>query len=157
MTSYVRTMAFGPVAGTLTDNTKGSVGNRVDCAGAHIKNNFKSGLQYSATGAALMGTVYAAAKNPKAFDKAATKFTGFLSKNLVRLSNQLSKQPMLKLFSKECSALASKMTNPNAILVGAILGATALVTNYITRNHAYKAGQIDQKYTDKAKLQEFNS
>ena len=46
------------VAGTFVDSNKGSINNRLDCAGEHIKNNTKSFLY----GTAVAGSAAGAAR-----------------------------------------------------------------------------------------------
>ena len=60
-----------------------------------------------------------------------------------------------KLYKKDPSAIIHKLSRvpmKSKIVYPIVLAASALV-GYITHKHIYKAGQIDQKYTDKAKLE----
>ena len=146
MTSYAKNLALGPVAGAMTDKTKGSFGNRVDCAGANIKNNATAYLQSAGVlGSLAVGTKYAA-KNPKGFEKIANKVATTLSKGFSKIANKTGKQGFKQIAHKIAQ-------NPKAT-VGIIAGTLAAIAlNQITHNQAYKAGQIDQKYTDKAQFQ----
>ncbi len=180
MTSYAKNAVLGPVVAPMTDKTKGSFGNKVDCAGANIKNNATAYLQ----SAGVLGTVAVgtklAAKNPSGFEKIANQVATTLSKGFNNLAGfkpfRIKITPLVKEVASKNTEKATKnlnktfkithidnptlkklgakiAQNPKAT-VGIIAGTlAAMALSHITHNHAYKAGQIDQKYTDKANQQ----
>ena len=46
-----------------------------------------------------------------------------------------------------------KLTLVRKGALGTVIGLGALALGYVTNKHFYKAGQIDQKYTDKAAIE----
>lgn len=123
---------------TMFDSSKGSITNRYDCAKEHFKNNFKTTAEVAlvAGGAGLL-----AAKKPKVVIVAGTKIASACGKFI-------SKSPKaLDLFRKAASKFRGVKLNRLGLLVaaGAALG--------IILKGVFKSGQIDQKYTDSAKIE----
>lgn len=114
---------------TMVDKSKGSFTNRAQCAKEQFVNNLKMGAQASLIAGVPTATVLFA---PKASTKIATK-TGEL----------LAKLPGLKNIIK----------NPTKAGKIGILTALGIGLYNVVANGIYKAGQIDQKYTDSAKIE----
>lgn len=150
MTSYAKNTLMGPIVGSLTDSTKGSMGNRVDCAGANIKNNATAYLQAAGVAGTVVGAAAFAYQKPKAYSKVAASFAKITGQGLQQLAKMMPKNA-----AKNIEHLSGKVKgNPRNALGAAVLTAAAFALGCIGRNHAYKAGQIDQKYTDRATIQQ---
>lgn len=115
----------------FVDGTKGSMTNRTQCAKEHFKNNAKFYLGTTA----LSAGITAVAVKPTIATKLATGI-GKLAKavGLDKMATAIAKNP------KKFGALG--------VGIAAVLGFTSIV-----QSHAYKAGQIDQKYTDAAAIE----
>lgn len=121
----------------MFDPTKGSLTNRAQCAKEHFKNNLNYNLQLGLAGAA--GGI-AIAKKPKILVKAATYLGELTSKLLGKLGGK---------------GLAAKiMKNPTKFGKYGMIAAAGLWLLSKIQNHAYKSGQIDQKYTDSAAIEQ---
>lgn len=168
MTNFAVQSTLGAAA-PLVSKEKGSFGNRMDCAGAHIKNNAVSTLEAAAVGGTAYGAARIVATDKYGFN-VLTKGLNKAVNNILKLIGKITKNPdfaenTIKKF--EDMARKSQMPKGGKIAKGCGLGtmsarfkalgliaAIALPTiGYIAHNHSYKAGQIDQKYTDKAKFQ----
>ena len=105
--------------------------NRTQCAKEHIKNNCKYGLQLSALGAAGAAVVI----KPSIAAKLAT--------GISKLAGAVG-------LNKAAAAIAKNPKKFGLLGLGAegVMALTSLV-----QSHAYKAGQIDQKYTDAAAIE----
>lgn len=170
MTSFAVQSTLGAVA-PLVSKEKGSFGNRADCAGSHIKNNAVTTLQTAGTLGAAAGIGYGLDKSSKATNVVAAgvdKFAKFVGDK----AKLYSLKPMT--FEERKSASQGMKTatkfGPKKVYNGviqkilgtnsktkaaAVLSAiTLMALGYITHKHSYKSGQIDQKYTDKAKFQQ---
>lgn len=133
---FMTNMYVASPAYTLVDGTKGSMTNRLECAKEHFKNNFKNNLVLGATGAAAGVAI---ATKPSVLTKAANMIAKGTSKLVAKLGGT--------------NIAAKIMKNPTKFgLAGIAAAAGLLVVNQIQK-HAYKAGQIDQKYTDAAKIE----
>ena len=153
-------MAAGQrIAEVATDSTKGSFGNRIDCAGEHLKNDATTYLRQ----AGVLGTVAAgtalAVKNPGFFKpqgpffKVANKITGFFIDHLPKSSHKIA-AGCNKLWSGFNKALEYMAANPKTALGATLVAAaTGIALNAVSNKGAYKSGQIDQKYTDRAAIQ----
>ncbi len=136
MTAFITQATFGPVIGSMVSGDKGNFSNRTKCAGSQLVNN----LSTTAQGAAVFGGGYLAtkaiAKSPKAMSTVVKVFDKVVSK--------LPQSKVAKLLN---------LPGRTKLLAFAALPAILLL-NYIAGKHIYKMGQIDQKYTDKAKLEQ---
>ncbi len=143
MTSFATQAILGPTIASLASREKGSFGNRADCAGAHLKNGLVTTAQTGLAAAAVGGTAYAVAKNgnvAKVFAKPVTSIVDMFQKSI--------KSPKANAILKKINNLPGKT---KALGLIAAVGLTVL--GYVGKNGIYKMGQIDQKYTDKAKMQ----
>lgn len=154
-------MAAGQrIAEVATDSTKGSFGNRIDCAGEHLKNDATTYLRQ----AGVLGTVAAgtalAVKNPGffkpqgPFSKAASKVVHCVANHLPKSFNTKIVDGSNKLWSGFNKALKYMAANPKTALGATLVAAaTGIALNAVSNKGAYKSGQIDQKYTDRAAIQ----
>lgn len=166
MTNFAVQTTLGAAAPLVSKN-KGSIGNRMDCAGEHIKNTATATVQSAAVGVATYGATRAVANNmsglygltktlAKGFDAAMDvigkiiKKPDLAAKTTARIENFLSKFAP-KPVNGQAIKTISKAPGVKALAVIASIALPVLA--YIQHNHSYKAGQIDQKYTDKAQLQ----
>ena len=154
MTNYVTQNVCGPVVGSLVGSDKGDLSNRAKCAGAQLKNNIATLAQDTVVIGGAAGGIALAAKNKK--------FANIIANGVRKVANffkplgkQIKKTTMSIPFKR---ALVKFKNLPGAskIAIGGIatLGMAAL--SFIGCKHIYKMGQIDQKYTDKAKLEQHN-
>lgn len=144
-------MAAGQrIAEVATDSTKGSFGNRIDCAGAQIKNDATSYLKAAGVLGTMGGVGYIQAKKAPLFTKVANNFAKYTGKTLKAISQKISNKPIRESFAKVASKVAK---NPRAALAGTLAAIGLASLAKIAQDHAYKSGQIDQKYTDKAAVQ----
>ena len=124
-------------------SNKGDFSNRMECSRELIKNNAKTTVGLAGAVAATSGTAYALTKNDKLVKAIATPIKNF--------GKWLTKEiPMSNKLVRELKALGK---NPKAVAMGAVIAGGAAVINAILTKSVYRAGQIDQKYTDKAKLE----
>lgn len=116
---------------TFVDSTKGSMTNRAQCAKEHFKNNLDRDLKASLIG---VGAGVVAIK-----PSIATK----LGKGISKLAK-----------ASGLGKIAAKIAkNPKAYGVAGLAVAGGLALLKLVQDHAYKAGQIDQKYTDSAAIE----
>ena len=135
-------------AQALTDKTKGSIGNRIDCAKEQTINTVKTNAKGVAVALGL-GTATGLAST----SNHANKFVQVALDKLKQTDTYKTFAPKAKEFvTKGADAFKKLPGSTKAIaLVG---GGLALLSSYIIdKQHSFKAGQIDQKYTDKAELQ----
>ena len=133
------TMAISPVIGTMVSNDKGDFSNRVKCAGEQAWNNLKHN---GANTALILGGAVATKKilqSPNATAK------------VVKLFDKGAK--VVAKFAPKISEKLLKMPGKFKVL-GLIAAPIAAAVTYIASKALYNMGQIDQKYTDKAKIEE---
>ena len=172
MTNFAVQTTLGAAAPLVSKN-KGSLGNRMDCAGEHIKNTATATVQSAAVGVVACGAARAVANNMSGLYGAGPAYwiTKNLSKGFDAAMNVVGKIIKKPDFAAKTTAgiegflakFAPTSTNGAAVKTIskapgvkalAVIASIALpVLAYIKHNHSYKAGQIDQKYTDKAQLQ----
>lgn len=116
---------------TFVDPTKGSMTNRAECAKEHFKNNLSTNLKAGLIG---VGAGVVVVK-----PSIATKLGTGISK--------LAKATGLGKFA------AKVAKNPKAFGVAGLAIAGGMALLKLVQDHAYKAGQIDQKYTDSAAIE----
>ncbi len=133
------TISYASPVAAMVDGTKGSLTNRAECAKEHFKNNLRANLTYGAIG----GIAGAAIAMPSTTNKVATKVGNVFGKVLGKMGSKIAN-------SKTAQAI---IKNPAKAGKLAFL-AVGLGYLYSTmQKHAYKAGQIDQKYTDAAAIE----
>ena len=196
MTEFITNAALG-VKAPLVAKDKGDLSNRLNCAGAHIKNNAQTLVQDTVVigGTALGAGVIAKSgklnkvynnikgflnkpfpqkiiapfkqtvnsiKNNKYYTKLVDKLKS--TKVISKITNGISKaKPKVKmLLDKQGKMLSpimdkfpklSKLSLARKGALGTVIAYGALALGYVTNKHFYKAGQIDQKYTDKAAIE----
>ena len=135
MTNYSTQVIAGTGISPLFSSDKGDISNRLECAGQQIKNNLKAGGTGLLIGGAAVGAGYAVKKS--------SKVANFLAKPISKGAELIKNTS----FGKYISKLPNKYKA--MILIG--VGAFATVLHF-SGKYSYQAGQIDQKYTDKAAL-----
>lgn len=158
---YGVTLATANTVKTLNNNDMGSKVNRVKCTGEHVKNDIitgiKSGAVATITGAGVAAMVYKPQTGVKA--------TALLGKGFGKLGQLLGKAlPKAKwaTFAAKLEQAGHKLVAAapkygKAAAIAAVVGAGVLALTKISTDHAYKSGQIDQKYIDNAKLEKMTN
>lgn len=142
MTSFSTQVVCGPVIGSLVAKDKGDASNRTKCAGAQLVNNAKTMGQTALVG----GGVYAAARTFAKAPNSKVVQTG------AKVFNKII--DVIKL-PKSSTFVNKLLTMPGYAKAFALIALPALLAvDYIRSKHLYKMGQIDQKYTDQAKIEE---
>lgn len=129
-------MYLASPAYTMVDKSKGSMTNRYECAKEHFKNNFSANLKGLGLGVATGAGIVVAKKQPKVYLSLAKKLGELLGKS--------------KTITKHLPDVMKRGKVGLAVAAGVALLTAA---THITAKHSYKAGQIDQKYTDAAKIE----
>lgn len=158
---YGVTLATANTVKTMNNNDMGSKVNRVKCTGEHVKNDIITGIKGGAvatiTGAGVAAMVYKPQTGVKA--------TALLGKGFGKLGQLLGKAlPKAKwaTFAAKLEQAGHKLVAAapkygKAAAIAAVVGAGVLALAKISTDHAYKAGQIDQKYIDNAKLEKMTN
>ncbi len=151
-------LTVNPKAASKQENTKGSIGNRVEYGlkqGAHLyKTRVKDQFIATAGVAATAGATAAVAKSKTAQNAIINAGKKILNNESVK--NTLSEvSNFVKPYATK--ALAFVKSNPKAAAAMAVVATTgALITNLVANKNRvkgiYEAGKIDQEYTDKAKV-----
>ena len=129
----------------LLDPKKGSFTNRVDCAKETFKNDLKYVLSLTVPAAAC---TTAAIVKPGIFTKTATALGNAAGKVFSKLGSKLGSTGV------KTAQLAQKiLKNPAKFGKLGLIAAGALYLADRICKHEYKAGQIDQKYTDSAAVE----
>ncbi len=133
-------------------NTKGSLGNRVEYstkqAGNLIKTDIKARLATSTGIGATFLAAYGTLKSKGAQDIISKSMKSLANKfNLKEIAQELT--PILKEAAGKIKSLPAPVKAVAA--VGLLL--TSAIGSQIRTQGVYEAGKIDQEYTDKAKLQ----
>jgi len=147
MSGYGITTGFA--LAPLVDKSKGSAGNRIDCAGAHMKNNIKQNVKTMAVGAGVAGVSYAAVKN-KDVAKLGAKGLQKIVKAFAKLGQKVN-LPKLTFHAYKTSLRIAR--NPAGACIAAAVAIGTAAFAKITHTHAYNAGRIDAKYEARANAQ----
>ena len=158
MTSYLTQRVWGPVISPYFADDKGGFVNKTKCAGEQLKNNVSFALQAGLAGAGTVATAKVVAKNAKLTSKIAKAFDAVVkklapvTKHNIELVGESGK--IFKTFELSRGKLAEKLLNlpGKAKAIGIIAAAGLTLLSYIGCKGIYKMGQIDQKYTDRAKI-----
>lgn len=152
----ITSITAAPVLSTMFSKDKGSFGNKVDCSKDHLVNNIKC----TAAGA---GTLLVGGGAAAAVSKAAPSFASGLNYNINEFIKKVAKTMEYPYTSTVKGGKVSKFIHKNLLklsktsgktkALGAIAIATLGVLSLIKSKHNFKAGQIDQKYTDRANAQ----
>lgn len=133
------TIGYTHPAAVMVDGTKGSLTNRAECAKEHFKNNFQKHLTYGVIG----GTTAAAILMPKVTNNVAEFIGKGFGKILRNLGSKIAKSKIAQ----------SIIKNPTKAGKYALIATGMGIILKTVQDHAYKAGQIDQKYTDSAAIE----
>lgn len=137
MTSYLTNAVAGPVIGSMVSKDKGDFSNRTRCAGRQLANNASTMAQVAVVG----GGAFAAGKLITKSAKATAAGVKVFDK-------------LISVLPKNANFVQKLMKLPGAAKVAALVALPALLlVGYIRDKHIYKMGQIDQNYTDKAKIE----
>lgn len=143
MSSYILNTTMG-VAAPLFATDKGDVSNRVKCAGAQLGNNARSLVEDVVVIGGTAAGLGAAAKGGK--------FTKFMEKCFNSVANACKPLIADVAKSKFWNKIKSlPMANKRAMVAVGAIG--LLASSFVAGKNLYKKGQIDQQYTDKAKLE----
>ncbi|MBP3820450.1 hypothetical protein J6G99_02265 [bacterium] len=146
MSNYSSIISSVPIV-TMFDSRKGDLSNRMSCAGEQYKNNIVESAKSVVVAGAAAGTAYSIKRNP-----AMLSWLGkYLDKGLKKLVSIAPKYIQSDKIVKKALNTSGK-TKALAFL-GAIFVSAC---SKITTDHAFRAGQIDQKYTDRAKIEAHN-
>lgn len=128
---------------------KGSLGNRIDYANEQTKNAASGALKSAAAGTAVAGTTLVA-MNSKTVNNVVDKLV-----DVVKNSDKFKElAPKAGEFLKSMADKVKSLPTSTKIIAGTGIVLAGIVDRFIDTQTAFKAGQIDQKYTDKAQLQE---
>lgn len=171
MSNIVTGYGNSPAFTSMFDSSKGSFKNRVDCTVQRLANTARGTVEVGALGAATYGGYKLISNLPAS--KTLTSLNGKVTKFVEKGANIFSKAAKwlksgskdAKGFSKLAGKALSTVTNgaEKALkfvaglsgkqkALGALGLAAAAALIGLERKHAFKEGQIDQKYTDKAKI-----
>lgn len=142
MTSFSTQAVCGPVIGSLVAKDKGDASNRTKCAGAQLVNNVKTMGQAALVGGGVYGAARTFTKHPN------SKVVQTGAKIFDKIIN-VTKLPKSNKFIDKLLKMPGKAKAFVLIALPALLA-----VDYIRSKHLYKMGQIDQKYTDQAKIEE---
>ena len=138
-------VAIGHAAAIMLDRSKGSMTNRAQCAKEHFKNDMKTGLKIGTVGAGAVGVAYAAKHSPKV-----AKAVTYGAKTIGKAIGHSAKKVGAKDFATKLLKNPLGQKRLGALAVGIAAGAYVLDTLF---NYANKAGRINQKYEDAAKIE----
>ena len=128
---------------------KGSLGNRIDYANEQTKNAASGALKSAAAGTVVAGGTVVAS-NSKTVNKAVDKLV-----DVVKNSDKFKElAPKAGEFLKSVADGIKSLPTSTKIIAGTGIVLAGIVGRFIDTQTAFKSGQIDQKYTDKAQLQE---
>lgn len=145
--------AVNPACSLAVNNDKGSIGNRIEHSVEQTKNMVKTQFKDQFVSAAgVAGSIGAAA----AVSKSKTA-QNFISKYISKVKNSNTIKNTIEELSpyiKKCADKFKALPTPAKVVLGIGLVLTTAVSNLIRTKGIYDAGKIDQKYTDRAKLQQ---
>ena len=191
MSSFTSYQTLGPVVTPMIAKDKGSLGNKVNCAGEQTLNKFSNAAQttlaatggvvaYNLVNKATQGKNYMWNKNINKFLEAGVTSikNNFAVSDLfgTTKNGKLAKSELLKTIRKHGKIKGSLIAKFKNVTLKGVKGAEKLLTklaqtsgkqkalaavvlttlaaiNYINHKHSFQAGQIDQKYTDRAKFE----
>ena len=135
---------------------KGDIQNRVNCSGAHLANNANAlAKDVVIIGGAAAATA-AAVKYPQVgnkVQKGLSKAVNWVKLKLSKAFNKLGKTRMARKLNVAAYKFKKLPLNTKGT-IGVIAGLATLALGATHLNKVYKAGQIDQKYTDRAAIRE---
>lgn len=129
---------------SLLDQKKGSLGNRVDCAIENTGNNISTNVKTGLIVAGGAGITYATTKS-SILKNGFIKVDNLVKAGVNKILNSTVGKDAVK-FIKPAIEFAKK--SPLCVKAAVVLGLLGTISSYLV-----KAGQIDQKYNDRAKAQ----
>lgn len=160
MTSFIANQVGG-VFTPLVAKDKGDISNRGKCAGAQLVNNAQTLAADTVVIGGAAATAKAATKSAKFMRTLTKAFDKFVigcanMKNGIKGLFTRVPMPVAKTYSsKQIPEFAKKLLKLSSKQKAAALIAipASLLVNYFGLKNIYKKGQIDQKYTDRAKVE----
>lgn len=149
------------ITGVITSNaqdikaqleSKGSAGNKIDCMNEELKEFRKYQVKTGLGMAGGVATTAAATAVVARSSKAQEAIKNFGKKIMQNESVQNTLETLKPLASKAIKAVKN-LPGPAKAVLAAGTALTGLSLSTHARQTVYKMGQIDQKYTDKAKVQ----
>lgn len=151
MTSYIQQNILGASLSSMLSKDKGDISNKMSCATKQGVNNLKFSGGAVLTLGTTGGLMYLAAKKPNEIGKPFAMLTDGVTKLCDKLFKKVKFENGDKLIGK------LKSLSPKAKALGAIAAIGLPAFAYIRNKWIYKMGQIDQHYTDKAKLEKHSN
>ena len=139
----------------VASKDKGSIGNRTNYLAEQTKENFKTALKQDAVvigGTAVTAGATIVTKNSKTVQNLLTK--GFVAIKNSKFGDGVKEMAKeVKPYLSKAVGYVKNLPGPAKAVLAAGTIITALASERIYHNHIAKSGQIDQKYTDKAKME----
>lgn len=132
--------------------SKGSRGNRVDCMSEELKEFNKYQVKTGLTMAGGVATTAAATVVVAKSSKAQEAIKNF-GKKIIENEGVQNFVSNLKPLASKAATVIKNLPGPAKAVLAAGTALTGLILSNHTRQVDRKMGQIDQKYTDKAKVQ----
>ena len=149
--------AVNPACSLAANNDKGSIGNRIEHSVEQTKNSLKTQFKDQFVSmAGVAGSIGAAAAVSAAVSKSKTA-QNFISKYISKVKNSNAVKNTIEELTPYIKKGADKfkaLPTPAKVVLGIGLVLTTAASNLIRAKGIYDAGKIDQKYTDRAKLQQ---
>lgn len=133
-------------------NDKGSIGNRIDCMNEQVKEFQKYRIKSNLTMVGGVATTAAATAVVAKSTKAQTAIKD-LGKKIINNEQVKAFVEEAKPHVKKFTGFFKNLPGPAKVVMGACAGLTGLALGIQNAHANRKYGQIDQKYTDRAKLQ----
>lgn len=133
---------------SLVEPGKGDISNRVNCAGAQLVNNLKTAAEEVVIIGGTIAGARAAVKS-NTFVKVMNNIFNSTKKVLLGKNSSKASAIIVELLNKLKNLPAA---NKKALFMTLVLGELGL--SFVGMKRSFKSGQIDQKYTDKAKLKQ---
>ena len=149
MTDFATHAVLGGPVASMVAKDKGDISNRAQCAKEQLVNNVKTLAADTVVLSGVGGATALAVKKP---NKLAKIYDGIRnSMNFHRADGKFDKvKNYIDDIMRKCKTPKAKAAALLATFV--VLPAMGLIS-YINHRHSYREGQIDQKYTDKARLE----
>ena len=146
---------------TMNNNDMGSKVNRLKCTSEHVKNDLIAGIRSGALVTSTGIGIAALAYKPQIGVKA-TSLLGTGLRNLGQVIGKALPKAKWATFAAKLEQAGHKMIAAapkygKAAAIATIIGAGVLGLAKVSTDHAYKAGQIDQKYIDNAKIEKMTN
>jgi hypothetical protein len=132
MTDFAVQCVIKPTISPFLSKDKGDIANRVQCATEQAKNSLVTGAKVGVVAGTTGLLAFVGKKSPK----------------LVQKFGQVAGKVIDKVLKTTKGS-----ANPKLAAIGAVLVPALAALSYVVGEGIYKSGQIDQKYTDAAKVE----